>query len=51
MTLIKNYIDGNKTAISSDSIPVNDPSTGEIISQVVASEAINFPFCILSILD
>ena len=48
MNLIKNYIDGNKTAISSDSIPVNDPSTGEIISQVVLSNEEDFIIAIES---
>jgi len=48
MNLIKNYIDGNKTAISSESIPVNDPSTGEIIAQVVLSNEEDFIIAIES---
>ena len=48
MNLIKNYIDGNKTAISSESIPVNDPSTGEIIAQVVLSNEEDFKIAIES---
>ena len=35
--IINNYIDGKDQSFSKDKIPVEDPSTGEIIAEVVLS--------------
>ena len=40
--LIQNYIHGKKVSISSDKLKVNDPSTGEQISEVVLSNIEDF---------
>ena len=43
MKKIENYIDGNIVkGNSSNYIPVNNPSTGEIISQVILSDSKDF---------
>ncbi|PPR47747.1 MAG: putative 3-oxopropanoate dehydrogenase [Alphaproteobacteria bacterium MarineAlpha5_Bin8] len=42
MQKIKNYINGNHTAISTDDLAVHDPSTGEEISKVVLSDIQDF---------
>ena len=42
MAKIENYIHGNKTSISKKTIDVYNPSTGEIISQVVSSDKNDF---------
>ncbi len=48
MKIIKNYIDGKKLSKSLDTIPVNDPSTGEIISEVTISNELDFADAIVS---
>ena len=35
--MIKNYINGNQTCVSSNTLNITDPSTGEITSKVVLS--------------
>ena len=37
MNLINNYINGQEVSFSKNKLPVYDPSTGEVISQVVKS--------------
>ena len=41
MKYIKNYINGELTSFSKNKIPVNDPSTGEVIAEVVLSNEID----------
>ena len=42
MKIIKNYIDGKSTNISKNTLPITNPSTGEIISEVVISNENDF---------
>ena len=42
MTKIQNFINGSKSSISNEFIPVHDPSTGEQISEVVMSSEEDF---------
>ena len=42
MTKIENYINGNKVSFSKNFIPVNDPSTGDKVSEVVLSNKEDF---------
>ncbi len=48
MSIIKNYINGSLTGSSNEYIPVEDPSTGEIISKVINSSEEDFKKCIQS---
>ena len=42
MNKIKNYINGSSIGSSNEYIPVEDPSTGEIISKVINSSEEDF---------
>ncbi len=48
MKINKNYISGNNTNFSNKTIDVYDPSKGEVISQVVASDEYDFNHAIKS---
>ena len=48
MNKIKNYINGSSIGSSNEYIPVEDPSTGEIISKVINSSEEDFEKCIQS---
>ena len=48
MSMIKNYINGSSIGSSNEYIPVEDPSTGEIISKVINSSEEDFEKCIQS---
>ena len=48
MNKIKNYINGSSVGSSNEYIPVEDPSTGEIISKVINSSEEDFEKCIQS---
>ena len=40
--IINNYINGSKVSVSSKTLPVEDPSTGEIVAEVVLSSKDDF---------
>ena len=42
MKKIKNYVDGRLFSSSHKTLPVDDPTTGEIISEVVLSDENDF---------
>ncbi len=48
MNMIKNYINGALIGSSNEYIPVEDPSTGEIISKLINSNEEDFEKCIQS---
>ena len=48
MRKIKNYIKGSLSCISSEFLPVNNPSTGEIIAEVVLSNSEDFDLAVES---
>ena len=48
MKKIENYIHGKITSTSNNFIHVNDPSTGEVISEVVMSDINDFKNAIVS---
>ena len=48
MKIIKNYINGSEISISKETIPVEDPSKGEKIADVVLSSKADFDLAIKS---